>query len=313
MVRQTAGKAAAKAASPAAAAAVRASSCAARRGRWAAKAAPMTGHGPGEDARVPQVPPAGQEGLRPRRVRLLHEAQYPAALPIPPFGGRDRLAQLDVAEARLRRRGRDADGGQPAGPGQGRGLAQVCLQGLGRGDLVVGGQDDHDRLRILGAQPGHAQAQSGRGAQGRRFAQHLPGRHLRQLCPHLRHMVRRGQDDDPLGGHQGRQAVHRQAQHRTLRVGEGQELLGRMGLGQRPKPRSGAAGQDEGVEGWVLMHDAIVRQGRARGELRAIASVTFPDRCLMRLPWGRTVVYARRGRRCLCACSPAALILWRLP
>jgi hypothetical protein len=198
------------------------------------------------------------------KIGLLHEAQRLQA-------GRsvaasDGFAGLQVAEAGLRGRRPDAEGGQPAGARQRRRLGHVLAEACQVGDEVVGRQHQHHGVRsVLPAHVEGGQRDGGRRVAAQRLQQKtgryagrsgLAGEFVFVLAAEVVIAVGHRQH---LGDAQGRQRPCVGLLDQALAVGQLDEGL-RAGLAaDRPQAGAGATGQDDRDE---VVHGVSVGHGK---------------------------------------------------
>ena len=161
----------------------------------------------------------------------------------------DRLAALDVAIAGLGAARLDAERDQPAGLRRGD-AAHDCAMEVGqRGDDVVRGLDQHQRVGIARQEPQGGGGDRRRGVAALRLEQDGLG-----LDADLLQLV---VDQEPviLVADQhwcGKADVTQSACRRVLKHGpfgrELEKLLGVRSARQRPQPRAGAAGKDDRMD-----------------------------------------------------------------
>ena len=198
-----------------------------------------------EDAAVPVVVAGGEIGLGALAVGLLDEGGDLQGA-VRPGDGR---ARPDVAIAGLRPVGGDAEGDEPLPARGARGAVDRGEEARHRGDGMVGGQDQHQRVRLL------RQQQQRRDADRRRrvAAQRLEHDRLRRHAGEAKML---GHDEAMLviGDHHRRREAgavghpqRRLLQQRAL-AQQRQELLGVERPRQRPQPRPGAARQDHRMD-----------------------------------------------------------------
>ena len=193
-----------------------------------------------EDAGVPEVVPARNHRRCGCDVRLLAEARerHRAAA----FRG---MGQLEVAVAGLGPVGDDAEGDERA-PTRGLGAAaDGGEEGVAVGDQVVGGGNQHQRVRVVHHQ--RRNEDRGRGVAARGLD------HDARVVEADRRRLLRGVEAEGVAGHdQGcGEALSREAAQRclveALVADEGGELLGVGGPRGRPQAGSRSAAENDGV------------------------------------------------------------------
>ena len=111
---------------------------------------------------------------------------------------------------------------------------------------MIGGHDDHRRLRVaLRDDPGR-QAHAGGGVARGGLGDHVFGGQVGELSSRRLGLVGPGDDQDPISGHQWLDPRHRLLEHRRL-AGEAQQLLGPIAAALGPEPGPAAAGHDDCV------------------------------------------------------------------
>jgi len=205
-----------------------------------------------EDAAVPHKVAVGHVGLGGFQVRLLDEAVHRMHVVVP----LQRRAAADVAVARLRPVGADAEGEQrvPLSGGHRRGLDRRGEGGF-VADQMVGRHHEQKRLRVA------LQREAGGKGNGRGSV--APLRLEDDGLGRAAALAQLLSDDEAvlLVGHQQGRAVPRPVHDpadRRLKHGAGidqrQQLLRIQGAGQRPQPRARAAGEDDGPDRLVGGH-----------------------------------------------------------
>lgn len=120
-----------------------------------------------EDAAVPEVVAAFDEGARLLERRLLDEALDAEGV------AAERVAGLDVAEAGLGAGGGDAHGGQEARLGLGERLAESRAEGVFVADDMVGWEDHHEGVGVAPRDDVGRPADAGRGVAADGLAKNL--------------------------------------------------------------------------------------------------------------------------------------------
>ena len=191
-----------------------------------------------ENAAVPEVAAGGEKTLRGLQVRLLDEALDREGLAL-------RCALPDVAVAGVRAARRDAEHHERALAGELRGGADSGVEVRQLGNGVVGGHQQHDAVRVFGAQH---QCSGGRGCRGAaaRGLEEQRVRHggdLAQLLGGEEAMLLVRDRDRRRRTLDAAHAQRRLLQHRAL-GNQRQELLRQVGARQRPEPGPRAAAQN---------------------------------------------------------------------
>ena len=229
-------------------------------------------------------------------------------------GHAEAAAPADVAEARGRVRGLDADGHDPARGRRLDGLPHRVLEDLHRGDHLIRRERSHDRVRVAQGEDRRGQADGGRGVLRRGLEHQIRLRQGRQLRAHRLPVGLPGHHEHARG--QGRQTVPRGTDQGLTRAGEVVEELRRGGPREGPQAGAHAPGGDHGVEagqgrarrglargiGQVRIgaHRARLRNRPDGGPLDASQAGHSPDRTGRRRGAARVTVVARvpdRARR----------------
>ena len=202
-------------------------------------------HAPDEHTGVPVVAARGDHPLGLITFGLLDEAFHRAHL----HGALDvqLVAGLDVAESGVGSRRRDTEGDQVA-PLRGGGRRDQDLPEL-RALVhdVIGGQHRHDGLRVERRERRHREADGGRVAAGIGLDHQVIAPELGELLVDKCPVLRRRDDEDPLGRYGLRDPIDGVLKERAATL-EVEELLGTFAPRERPEARSGAAGKNEDVQ-----------------------------------------------------------------
>ena len=196
-----------------------------------------------EHAGIPDIAPVVDVGLRRRQVGLLDEtADAVAALG-------QFLAAGDVAIPDFRPIGVDAERHQPILVGQHRGPSHRVAECNLILDQVIGGKNQHGRLRVIGQQVQRRNGDRRRGIARHRFQQDATMRHpdLLELLTDHETMVLAANGDRRLHIRQRVRAQHGLLVQRTI-TDQRQELLGLVLSRQRPQPGPAAAAENDRVK-----------------------------------------------------------------
>ena len=200
-----------------------------------------------EHAAVPGEAAGGEEGLGGGQIGLLHEAGDRHRR-----GGIEGLGGLDIAIARFRRRGHDAEGHQPTGLGGRDTGGHGGAEALGAVDHMVGRQDQQQGIGAAGGGLQGGDRHGGGGVAAEGFEEDAGRLHanLAQLLGHDEAVILVA---DQQGGRQLRQALQPQLgllqQGVIALAGQGPVLLGITGAGEGPEAGAGAAAKDHRNQG----------------------------------------------------------------
>lgn len=192
------------------------------------------GERPDEDAGVPVELAAGDELARHLDRGLLGEGGY--GVEVLHLGQRVLLAALYVAVGGGGVDGLHAQGEDPGVALHGvDSLAQVGLELLLAEDGMVRGHHDEGGLGVESGDGGGGIGYAGGGATAQGLAEHLVGLQVANLLVYVVDVLVAGNDDDVLSGAELGTAAEGGLQHGAPGAHDVEELLGVVGLAQRPK------------------------------------------------------------------------------